>query len=141
MLNIAICDDMPVFRNDIERLIHQFEEEKGVKFGLSFFESGEELIKKFDEDLNLIDVFFLDYFMQELNGVQTALHIRKKNSNCNIVFVTSAVSGNLYEFMQVSPVGILSKPVKKEKIFEVMGKVVNKEVGVYNRGDLPWPII
>ena len=102
MINIAICDDMAKFRNDLECIIHKYEEEKEATFRLFSFESGEELIEKFDEDNFLIDIFFIDYYMRELNGVQTALHIREKNSKCKIVFVTSAVPGNLYKVSPLS---------------------------------------
>ena len=124
LINIALCDDMRVLRNDLERLIRTYEEEKNTRFKYFLFESGEELLEKFDTNKALADIYFLDYYMKGMNGVQTALHIRQFDAACNIVFVTSADLGNLYEFMQVSPLEILSKPAKKESVFNILDKVL-----------------
>lgn len=124
IFKVALCDDSPILRGRLEELIRSYEAERGVPFEYFLFESGEELLEKFEQDKALADIYFLDYFMKVLNGVQTAQQIRKYNSNCDIVFVTS--TDYLYEFMEVSPLKILSKPAKKEDVFSVLDMALAK---------------
>lgn len=91
MLKIALCDDIPILREILETLIHEYETENDIKFNIYQFDSGEELLKKYEENKTFFDVFFLDYYMKKMTGLETALHIRHYDKRCNIVFVTSSV--------------------------------------------------
>lgn len=122
LLNIVICDDMPILREYLEMLIHLYEEENGTQFNLYQFDSGEELLDKFDEHKICFDLIFMDYYMKKLTGVETAMHIRHHDTACNIVFLTS--SDSRYEFMSVKPLQILSKPVQKEDVYKILNKVL-----------------
>ena len=50
-----------------------------MRFNLYEFDSGEEIIEKFDENKKFFDLFFLDNFMKKLTGLQTVLRIREDN--------------------------------------------------------------
>ncbi len=122
LINIAICDDMPVLRECIEMLIHEYEKENGIRFNLLHFDSGEDLIDRFEEDRTFFHLLFLDYYMKELNGIETAKHIRKHNTQCHIVFVTS--SEEYYKFLEVHPLKILRKPVQQYELNWILENVL-----------------
>lgn len=127
MLDIAICDDMPILRDMLEMLIHEYETDNNVRFRVNQFGSGEELIEKYIKGAADFDLLFLDNYMKKTTGIQTALSIRKKYSpSCNIVFVTS--SALRHEFMKAAPLAILRKPVQKECIYEVLNMVLAKKL-------------
>lgn len=121
MLNIAICDDMLILRDMLEMIIHEYETENNVEFRIDHFGSGEELIEKYREGHINFDLLFLDNNMKKLTGIKTALFIRKYNESCHIVFVTAS---DAHEFMAAAPLAIISKPFRKECIFEVLDKVL-----------------
>jgi len=123
LLNIALCDDMPVLRGILEMLIHEYEAENNIKFNIYHFDSGEDLLEKFDENKTFFNIFFLDYYMKELTGLETALHIRRHDKKCGIVFVTSSIKRN--ELMTVNPLRILSKSPKKEEIFDILDGMIS----------------
>ncbi len=123
MLNIALCDDIPVLREMLETLIHEYETENDTKFNIYQFDSGEELLKKCEENKTFFDVFFLDYYMKKMTGLDTALHIRHYDKKCNIIFVTSSIKR--YELLEADPLRILSKPVHKEDIFSILNGVLS----------------
>lgn len=129
MLNIAICDDRPIQRKLLNLLIHEYEEQNGVRFNLYEFDSGEEIIEKFDENKNFFDFFFLDNFMKKLTGLQTALRIREDNTACHIVFVTASDKQLQNSFMAASPLEILFKPLQQEDINKILDKVLDGKVG------------
>lgn len=124
MITIAIFDDMPILRETIKSYINMYEEEKGMQFSLYQFDSGEEFIEESSKYKIPFDLIFMDYYMKKLNGVETSMYIRKCNLVCDIVFVTS--SENRYELMSVNPLQILSKPVQKEDIFNILNQIVTK---------------
>ena len=121
MINIVICDDMPILREVLAEMIHAYEAEKNIKYNLCEFGSGEELLETFDRDKKYFDVFFLDNRMKKLTGVDTALHIRQYNTDCHIVFVTA--SDTQYEFMSAAPLKILRKPAQKEDVYKILDLV------------------
>ena len=123
MLNIALCDDMPVLRGILEMLINEYETRNNIKFNIYHFDSGEELLEKFEENRTFFDILFLDYYMKELTGLETALRIRRYDKKCSIVFVTSSLKRN--ELMAVDPLRILSKSPDKEEIFDILDRVLS----------------
>lgn len=122
-MNIAICDDIPVLRGILEMLLHEYETENKLKLNIFHFDSGEELLEKYEDNKSFFDIFFLDYYMKKLTGLDTALHIRRYDRKCNIVFVTSSVKR--YELLVADPLRILSKPVQKEDVFAVLNGVLS----------------
>ena len=122
MLNIGICDDKLIQRKYLMMLIQEYETENDVRFNLYQFDSGETLIEKFNEDKEFFDLFFLDNYMKEMTGLETALYIRRDNTACHIVFATASDEPNA--FMTASPLQILSKPVQKEDIKSILNKVL-----------------
>ncbi len=124
MLNIALCDDIPILSEVLEVLIHEYEINYDVKFNVFIFDSGEQLLEKFNQNKKFFDLLFLDYHMKRMNGVETALYIRKYNTRCSIVFVTS--SDAFHEFMKAAPLEILCKPVEKEHVYKILNKVLTE---------------
>ncbi|KUO78522.1 MAG: histidine kinase [Desulfosporosinus sp. BRH_c37] len=122
MLNISICDDKLIQRKYLMILIQEYETENDVRFNLYQFDSGETLLEKFNEDKEFFDLFFLDYYMKEMTGLETALYIRCYNTACHIVFATASDEANA--LMTASPLQILSKPVQKEDVEAILNKVL-----------------
>lgn len=127
MLNIGICDDVPIYCELIEILIRQYGEKNNSTFNIWQFNSGEELIDLlYMENVNF-DLLFLDYYMKKLTGLEIAKKIRQLEltnfkSACKIVFVTSM--DNTYELMSVHPVRIIQKPVSPVIINEILDHVL-----------------
>ena len=127
MLNIGICDDKLIQRKYLMMLIQEYETENDVRFKLYQFDSGETLIEKFNEDKEFFDLFFLDNYMKGMTGLETALHIRRDNTACHIIFATASDEANA--FMTASPLQILSKPVQKEDVKSILNKVLAWKAG------------
>lgn len=70
MLKIALCDNMPVLRQLLEMMIHEYETENKVQFRIYHFGSGEEILEKYREGHISFDLLFLDYYMKKLTGIK-----------------------------------------------------------------------
>lgn len=130
MINIAICDDFPVFREIIETFIRQYAEKSNNIFNIWQFDSGEELIDLLNKENISFDLLFLDCFMKKLTGLETAKRIRQLEHNgfrpaCSIVFVTS--SDNTYDLMSVQPLKVVRKPVSQVIINEILAHVLSEK--------------
>lgn len=109
MKKIAICDDEPAVRKQMEAYFKELES----VFCISYFESGETLL---ESDV-LYDVIFLDIDMKGISGIDTARKIRVRDKKAKIIYVTAYEDFREYAF-GVHAFGYLVKPVEKEKFWK-----------------------
>lgn len=87
-LNIIICDDIKRDRVRLKRLLQQYEINHNIKFVITEFHSGEELCTTLSCVQNS-QIIFLDINMAEMDGLKTAVQIKKQNPQIHIVLVTA----------------------------------------------------
>lgn len=117
MIEIAICDDEKVIRDQITELI----EKQKAECRIENFAAGEELLaaeKRFD-------VIFLDIQMEGMNGIETARAIRERNRQTVVIFIT-AVKEYVFEAFDVAAFHYLLKPILEEKFVEVFENAVDE---------------
>lgn len=90
MLKIAICDDEKYYRDRIENLLKAYLQEHNLNAELVLFQSGESFISQ-QENLVKYDIVFLDINMNEMDGIETAMRIRRFYSSTYIIFVTAFI--------------------------------------------------
>lgn len=112
-LRIALCEDM-VF--DTELLSMLIEMSK-ITYQLECFSSGEALLEDFEKDK--YDLIFLDVYMGELTGVQTAERIRELDTQVVIIFTTTS-DDFTREGYRLNAYKYLLKPVAQDDIFDAL---------------------
>ena len=80
------------------------------------------------------DLLFLDYYMKEFTGLETAKRVRQMEQAgskpaCSIVFVTSM--DNTYELMSVHPLRVIRKPISPGIINAILTYVLSEKGGAY----------
>lgn len=118
MLKIAICDDEPVFVEQMSGRIKESMPDAAIQ---GFF-SGEDLLSQGER----FDLYFLDIQMEKRNGVETAKKLRESNEEGVIVFITGAKE-YVFEAFDVAALHYLIKPVDNEKLREVLERA-KKEI-------------
>jgi DNA-binding LytR/AlgR family response regulator len=113
VLRIALCEDTPV---DAELLATLIEMSK-VPCALECFTTGEALLEVFEKDM--FDLIFLDVYMGELTGVQTAERIRDIDSQVVIVFTTTS-DDFTREGYRLNAYKYLLKPVSSEDVLDAL---------------------
>lgn len=115
-LKIAVCDD---FEADRQLLISLIKAEH-ITYECTSYNSGEALLWDF-KDSAQFDIIFLDIFMKDINGVETAKRIRAVDENALIIFVSS--SDDFYrEAYDLYAFNYLIKPLTKDKLLEVLNR-------------------
>ena len=84
MIRVAICDDEEVFIKKLRGCLNKYIEETGKEISIVEFKDGNELLKNYKMDLDLI---ILDIKMEKLDGLKTAEEIRKIDSTVGIIFL------------------------------------------------------
>ena len=120
MLKIAVCDDHKTVTNFIAEAIDDYNEYNRTNIGYELFYDYRDLSDRTDE----FDLFFLDYKMPGVNGLDFARMIRDKGGyNKGIIFIT-AYPEFVYESFEVRTFRFLVKPIRKSKIIEVISSFV-----------------
>ncbi|MDD3269854.1 MAG: LytTR family DNA-binding domain-containing protein [Syntrophomonadaceae bacterium] len=121
-MKIAICDDNKQELLQISRLVDEylsggFTEDK---IEVRSFESSNKLLTQIENGKHF-DIFLLDVIIPNINGIQLAAEIRKRNQVAKIVFLTST-SEFAVESYAVGAFYYLLKPIQKDKLFSILEK-------------------
>lgn len=120
-MKIAITDDCKNDRFTLTRSICDVLQELGIPIEqLTEYETGNELLEQLS--FGDFDLIFLDIFMDELTGIQTARKIREIDQDVRLVFATSS-NEFASESFAVNACHYILKPVTKEKIRNVIQRI------------------
>ncbi len=114
-------DDEQECLNEIDRLCVSFGEIAGYPVETVCFDSGEAFLAAFDE--GAFDLVFMDIYMERMDGIAASFQMRRQDSACLLVFLTSSM-----EFMpdafSCHAFEYVTKPFSRERIFAVLADVV-----------------
>lgn len=116
-MNIAICDDEQLLRQQLKSLILRQRPEAVVEL----YASGEELLSSGGS----FDILFLDIQMEGVNGIDTAKAWRNRGGDAVLIFIT-AVKEYVFDAFDVSAFHYLLKPVEEEKFAGVLERAVQE---------------
>ena len=109
-LNIAICDDEKVIREQIKELAEK--EMPDVCAGL--YETGDALLAAGKQ----FGIVFLDIQMEGTDGIETAKRLRQRDEDTILIFITG-IREYVFEAFDVAAFHYLLKPIEEEKFREV----------------------
>lgn len=121
---LAICDDETTVIEYVSSIVNEWAAENQHTVQLRTFSSAESFLFSYEEE-NDYDILLLDVEMGQMDGVSLAKSIRRNNETVQIVFITG-YSEYISEGYEVSALHYLMKPVKKEKLFEVLNRATEK---------------
>lgn len=112
-MRIAICDDDPVIRNEIQKNITEYSNKHALVIPeIHLFSSGEDLIA----DAGIFDIAFLDVEMPGISGIHAGRELAKRNRKI-LNFVITSYEDYLDEAMNFHAFRFLTKPVDKQRFF------------------------
>lgn len=117
-LKVAVCDDSQEDRKYIADMLDNWSYGKNVRVTLC--SSAENFLFEYD-DAHGFDIILLDVGMPGLNGVELAKLLRSRGDCAQIVFITG-FADYIAEGYEVSALHYLMKPVREEKLFEVLDR-------------------
>lgn len=112
---IAICDDEQVFHDELYKMLEIYYIKNRLSVNIRHFYSGQQLL---NSDINF-DIIFMDFQMNDMDGLETSRILRKSNKDVKIIFTTSFPEIVLDSF-EVDTFRFLVKPIQCEKLFKAL---------------------
>lgn len=109
MLKIAIVDDENSIITELNTIVKDFFYEHGKEIDISCYSSGEELLSYHQH----FDLILLDIQMQGIDGIDTALEIRKTDKKAVLFYITS-YGNQIARSFSVHPFAFIEKPIDHE---------------------------
>lgn len=88
MLHIAVVDDDRIFSVNVEDLIKKVIEKLNDRCKIYIYHDGNILLEEIKQK-KIIDLFFLDIEMQEINGLELAKKIKAEDKCSYIIFISA----------------------------------------------------
>lgn len=115
MIEIAVCDDEAIIREQIR----QFIKKRVPDCSVELYAAGEELLAA-DKSFDLV---FMDIQMEGLSGMEAARILREKQEEILLIFITG-LREHVFEAFDVSAFHYLLKPIEDEKLEEVLKRAL-----------------
>jgi len=121
---IAICDDELTQAEYLKQIVGKWAKLHNHVVEMLYFPSAEAFLFAYGEQQRF-DILLLDIQMGGINGMELAKAIRKDDDTLQIIFITGYpdFAADSYD---VSALHYLMKPVKEDKLFEVLDKAQQK---------------
>ncbi|OCN05738.1 hypothetical protein A4S06_07645 [Erysipelotrichaceae bacterium MTC7] len=125
MIEICLCEDNQRTRDKEIAYLESFEKKHDVMLQVSQFKSGKELLFFLEDHLNSVDIFILDIYLPDMDGIEVAKKIRTMGSTAQIIFVTSS-KDHVFEAFDAMPLHYITKDTfHNGKIEDVLLKAIS----------------
>jgi len=127
MYHIAIVEDETEYANEIQDFLQKYQEENDVRFKISVYRDGAEIVENYEA---IYDLILLDIEMPKLNGMEAAEKIREKDEEVVLMFITNVATYAIRGY-EVGALDFVMKPVNyytfSMKITRALKRVKQKE--------------
>lgn len=110
-MKIAICDDQMAMHTELKKHLESYAQKRNLIMIYNDYTNGFDLISSQNE----YDIIFMDYQMAEIDGLETARQIRKKNTDTTIIFLTS-FPDIVFDTFEVNAYRFLVKPIDDARL-------------------------
>ncbi|MEA5020178.1 MAG: LytTR family DNA-binding domain-containing protein [Gordonibacter sp.] len=124
-MKIAICDDMSSQREALRKVLSAWAFSRNVSFDIYEFTDGSDILEQSTVVLRTFDLIFLDIYMGQTNGIDTARALRERGVESSLVFLTAS-SDFAIEGYEVSALSYLVKPVRLEAFNAMMARFLQQ---------------
>ncbi|MEG0805283.1 MAG: LytTR family DNA-binding domain-containing protein [Lachnospiraceae bacterium] len=117
MIRIATCDDSMIDQNILKKMVNEIIKDRDLGCEITTYTNGEQLLESYHP--GQFDLIFMDIYMKDINGIETARRIREIDVEVEVVFCTSS-SEFLLAGYDLFALGYLLKPFKRGKLVAII---------------------
>lgn len=119
-MKIAVIDDRKEDRDKLSNLLREELNSRGYSLTVTCFADGESFLEQFQG--GTYDMIFLDIYMKELTGIETAQGIRRLDQNVRLIFCTTS-NEFASESYSVRADDYILKPYESSTLMRVFDKL------------------
>lgn len=123
-MEIAICDDEKLFIGVLSEKLSEAMNKNHIKYNITAFLNGSELISSLNDPSNRFDVVFLDVDMPGANGEDVAEYIISSKKSIPVIFVTNH-DDFVFSSFKYRPFGFLRKSHVDSELEEAVIRLDN----------------
>lgn len=123
-MEIAICDDEKLFIGVLSEKLSEVMNKNHIKYNITAFLNGSELISSLNDPSNRFDVVFLDVDMPGANGEDVAEYIISSKKSIPVIFVTNH-DDFVFSSFKYRPFGFLRKSHVDSELEEAVIRLDN----------------
>ncbi len=114
-MRVAICDDEKEMQIILADLLNEYSKLRNTDIVIDSYVSGYDLLRSTNE----YSIIFMDFQMEDIDGMETSRLIRCQNKESIIIFV-SAYPEVAIDSYEVNTFRFIVKPINKEKLFKAI---------------------
>lgn len=107
MTRIALVEDDPMYRTQLEEYLERYSRESGEKFTVRTFGDGDEIALNYRAEY---DIILMDIQMKYMDGMTAAAEIRKADDEVVIIFITNMAQYAIKGYA-VGALDFITKPI------------------------------
>ena len=123
-MNIILCDDERNFAEALREEIKNFFDNKSMQVNITWYGSGEELLKAFEGEKSDVDLLFMDIDLGAYDGVSIVRGFREQGKSFPVIFL-SAMEDRVLDGFEVKAFYFLYKKDYKNRLHEILEKYLN----------------
>lgn len=112
-MKIAVIEDELVHAELLEGYLKNWSRKRQVLVEIIHYKSAENFLFEWETERDFT-ILFVDIQMEEMNGIDMAKLVRKKDENISIIF-TTGIPDYIEEGYEVEAVHYLMKPISEKK--------------------------
>ena len=139
MPKVIIVEDEESHSNALVRLCSRYQQERGVELDTAVYDNPAVFLQKYHGDADMV---LLDILMPQMNGMECARGLRKRDENVLLCFVTSMAQYAIQGY-EVGAVDFILKPVnydefslKMDRMLRILRKQSSATVLVSTRSEM-----
>lgn len=129
-MKIVLCDDHKVIFDEMEKLLHKFDEQNQIQSECIYFERPSQVYQYMQE--NSVDLLFMDleFYDEAEDGILWLKKIKKQFSR-TIVIIITAYEKRYKEGYETRAFRFMTKPIEEKELFDYL-KVSMEELELTN---------
>lgn len=120
-MRIAIVDDDKKQQNALYKAVLAWTKERHQSANFFGYSCGEEFVKVLDE--KEFDIVFMDIYMKDMTGIDTAKILREHNLNTLLIFLTTS-QDHMAQAFPCHAFDYLLKPVDKTRLYKALDEAL-----------------
>ena len=122
--SFAICENEVIQAEWLQSLVEEYAASKHVSVQINIWESAEMFLFHYAENKG-VDIILLDIQMNAMTGMEMARQLREQDDSVTLLFITG-LTDYISEGYSVEAIDYLVKPLKKEKLFQALDRLLAK---------------